>query len=72
MVIVQNICSFVLFLISLFASIFIVEVRLKFAFLISSLLIQASYFLNMLLWLGFIYWQREEKGELPVKNTKKL
>ncbi len=58
MIIIQNICSFLMLIASVFAALFLRDLSLKFAFLISSLLVQASYFLNMLLWLFFIYWKR--------------
>lgn len=63
MIIIQNICSFVMLMGSVFAALFLNNLALKFAFLISSLLVQASYFLNMLLWLFFIYWRRPELKE---------
>ena len=58
MIIIQNICSFLMLLTSIFAAVFLNLITVKFAFLISSLLIQSSYFLNMLMWLFFIYWRR--------------
>src|SRR5699024_10911436 len=61
MILLQNFCSFIILLTSTFAIIFINNTILKFAFLISSLLIQSSYFLNLIMWLFFIYWQ-------PVKS----
>lgn len=64
MILLQNFCSFIILLASTFAIIFITDSILKFAFLISSLLIQSSYFLNLLMWLFFIYWQ-------PVNANKK-
>ena len=70
MILLQNFCSFIILLASTFAIIFIADSILKFAFLISSLLIQSSYFLNLLMWLFFIYWQPVNAKQKAPQNNK--
>ena len=57
MIVIETICSFLILIISVFVTIFVESVSLKSALQISALTVQISYFLNMILWLCYLYWK---------------
>ena len=57
MIVTETICSFLILIISVFVTIFVDSMSAKSALQISALTVQITYFLNMILWLCYIYWK---------------
>ncbi len=55
MIVTETICSFLILIISVFVTIFVENSSAIFALQISALTVQITYFLNMILWLCYIY-----------------
>ncbi len=57
MIVTETICSFLILIISMFVTIFVDSMSAKSVLQISALTVQITYFLNMILWLCYIYWK---------------
>lgn len=57
MIIIETLCSFFILITSLFATIFVSESGVKSALQMAALIVQIIYFLNMILWLFYVYWK---------------
>ena len=57
MIVTETICSFLILIISVFVTIFVDSMSAKSVLQISALTVQITYFLNMILWLCYIYWK---------------
>ena len=66
MIIIETICSFLILTVSIFVTIFVAKEGAKSALQIAALTVQLTYFLNMILWLCYLYWK---SPNIMLKNS---